>query len=147
MQHLSFASQSSLTNKYFLPSALNDSSHRSSNSDHSLTLPGVKEHCDTWLLPQIYLQYSPEPQSKQTEIIIFTDSWFSETALVFYSVVLTLGLDIKNLCTCLLCLQALCCWEFFVVVILLQTIKRALIPMTWLSRYQSPFVTCSRKLS
>lgn len=28
-----------------------------------------------------------------------------------------------------------------------QTIKGALIPMTWLSRYQSPFVTCSRKLS
>lgn len=27
------------------------------------------------------------------------------------------------------------------------TIKGALIPMTWLSRYQSPFVTCSRKLS
>lgn len=147
MQYLSFASQPSLTNKYFLPSALNDSSHRSSNSDHSLALPGAEEHRDTWLPPQIYLRYSPEPQSKQTEIIIFTDSWFSETALVFYSVVLTLGLDIKNLCTCLLCLQALCCWEFFVVVILLQTIKRALIPMTWLSRYQSPFVTCSRKLS
>lgn len=59
----------------------------------------------------------------------------------------TFGLDIKTVCTCALCLQALPSSQPFVVVILAQTIKRALIPMTWLSRYQSPFVTCSRKLS
>lgn len=59
----------------------------------------------------------------------------------------TFGLDVKTVYTCVLRLHTLPSSQPFVVVILPQTIKRALIPMTWLSRYQSPFVTCSRKLS
>lgn len=57
-------------------------------------------------------------------------SWILVPCFGLPESIVTFGLYIKTVCTCVLCLQALPSSQPFVVVILPQTIKRALIPMT-----------------